>query len=82
LGKDDTSVEIPTVYNEGAFGLNIEHIKHVTKHNQCIYVWFTDAWEQDETWDMEIPAGSDDMADLSYTMLTDLLRRFKLRRVK
>jgi hypothetical protein len=80
--KFETSVEIATLYNEGAFGLNADSIKHVVRHETCLYLWFSDKWENDEVWDMEIPLETEEDAKESYDILTGMLRRMKFRVVK
>ena len=42
-------MEILTYNFYGNFGITANNIKHITQYKNCIYLWFTDKYIDDET---------------------------------
>lgn len=75
-------MEILTYNFYGNFGITANNIKHITQYKNCIYLWFTDKYIDDEPYDLEVPFTLEADAKDSYDELLSLVRRYKMRLVK
>lgn len=83
MGEIIKTVNVNMVYSEGTFGINIDSIKKITRHEDELYFWFyKDPDEEERPWDMSVCFESATSADVSLMNLRDAMRRMKMKRVK